>query len=151
MLTSEIMNLFAKESRPAAQGYAAAYMRCQNDQAEVLFTYIVQSFSERQEPRQRLLFFQALENMFCAVSELGGICVPRGFYQKFALLSFECLPESVFLQYVERGVIRITVEVVCELQERKLQETNPEFFFHLLCKLPSQSIIAVLLNQQRPP
>lgn len=45
----------------------------------------------------------------------------------------------------------MTTEVLCELQERNVHESNPEFFYHLLCKLPAASLSTVLRNQPRPP
>lgn len=94
VLAAEILAAFPKESRSSALSFARAYIGCLNEQAEVLFTYVVQSFADREDPKQRLLFFQVLENMFCAISEIGAIVVPRGFHHKFAMLSFECLPEK---------------------------------------------------------
>jgi len=151
MLAAALMEDIPRETKATAMSYAQMYIRCLNEQAEVLFTYIVQSFSVHEDPKQRLLFFQVLENMFCAVTELGGIPLPRGFQLKFALLSFECLSETLFLQYVERGVIKVTTEVMCELQEQGLHERRPDFFYHLLCKLSESSAAAVLLNQPQPP
>eukprot|EP00727_Mastigamoeba_balamuthi_P005948 m51a1_g1973 hypothetical protein (834) ;mRNA; f:1102551-1105656 len=137
----------SKDDCARAGTYAEACIKCQIEQTEALDHLIALSFAERSStPRDKLSAFQTMEKLLCAITELQ-IITPRGFQLRFSQLAFDCLPESVFLQYVDRDVVRVTGELVAEMQKRGIHQSSPGVFYHVLCKLPLRAAVAALVSQ----
>lgn len=100
---------------------------------------------------QRRRAFCVMENFLDALIEMGGVLLPQGFSKKFLELGYSCLQKEIFLQYVERGLITVTKEFVWSLYERNVHVRDSRFFYMLLCKLSTDSIIDILLSKRPPP
>eukprot|EP00727_Mastigamoeba_balamuthi_P011810 m51a1_g7251 hypothetical protein (847) ;mRNA; r:141491-145268 len=153
-------NLAAKEDRARAAFYAQSFIKSrlmrsppgQVEEVRVIYHYIKQGAGDLSVIANKLVAFRTLENLYCAAAELA-IPLPADFEVLFSQLAFEVLSESVFLQYVERGVVQVTGELVGELQRRGVHESNARLFYHLLCRLPARSVVSAVLaqRQQRMP
>ena len=91
--------------------------------------------------QQYLPMFQLLESMYCAIEELY-YPFPDSYHSKFAVLGFHVLPRqcaapslhfvslnsscSVYIQYVERGVFRMTEAVIEHIVVQVLGEATTE-------------------------
>lgn len=136
----------------SVQSYAEKYHSKQARHVEMLFSTIVDTLPEDTGKRRktRKLFF-ALECFQSAVTELGGIFLPHGFAKKFTKTGFYCLPKPLFLQYISRGLITVSKELVLTLYEKGAHKTDPEFFYTVLCGLPLYTAVDILLSDPQSP
>lgn len=155
-----------KMNPATAQGYAERAHETRAEVIDVLFANVVASLSDdgnnggpkkpslkqkRAAHARKMNMFVVLENLLNTIDELGGILYPSGFVKKFAYLGYECLSDLVFLQYVERGTIRITKDFVWTLYMRNVHVKKPKFFYRVVSRLPWYEMTEIVLSQPPPP
>lgn len=106
---------------------------------------------KKRSRREDASLFHFLENFLGALIELGRISIPQSFDPLFSRLGCKFLPRQMFLQYVNRGLIKITEDFVLGLQAKKTYEKDPEFFFSCLARLPIKTSTRLLLEAPYPP
>lgn len=139
---------------PEMQRYAESYHEAQSKSVEVLFSTIVSALPDdigkKRSPRTRKLFL-VLERFLSAITELDDIFLPPGFDKKFSSIGYHCLPRPVFLQYIRRGLISVSKELVLAMYEKGVHKSDPDVFYSLLCGLPLYAAVDVLLSDPRNP
>lgn len=137
------------------QYYAELYHAYQANFAEMLFSIIVcilpVDLNAKRDPRLRKLFL-ALELFRSAITELDGTFLPSGFEKKFSDIGYHCLTKPIFLQYISRGLMTVSGELVFTLYDKGVHKSDPEFFYIVLCGLPLYKAVEVFLSDpQHPP
>jgi len=77
------------------------------------------------------------ESFYCAVEELH-FPFPHGFHTKFAVFGLHCLPRYVFVQYIDRGVLRPTdsfMDHVQKLYGASVSQDDLRFKVHLVSRM----------------
>jgi len=100
------------------------------DQTNQLFQKIAQTTNLEQVNNRKeraMVLYQVLECFYCALEELSYPC-PKGFSNSFVTLGNQCLPRSVFLQYIERGVFSLNVPFV-ESIVKELTDSEEDILF----------------------
>lgn len=130
---------FPKENKSKCMAWAKDFRREQIHACQVLFDYLKGMSASSSYAR-----FQTMENFYFALEELQ-VPAPKDFNESFTELSAWQLPPSVFLQYVERGVFRITEPIVHKIfGELSCSPEDNEFKFALLTQLPQKGFIRCL-------
>ncbi|KAK7496728.1 hypothetical protein BaRGS_00012135 [Batillaria attramentaria] len=152
LLVSHLVHYLKKESRVKAQNIAKEYLLCQALQSQQLCHLIWSIHSEEDTTAyERLLpkldevgtdkeymLFQVFERFFLATQELA-FPQPAGFASYFTSLGFKCLTFSLFLQYVDRGILQLTPDFILQLLEDlpdSRDEDNDQIKFHIISRLP---------------
>eukprot|EP00999_Lentomonas_sp_LEN2_P001304 NODE_232_length_1847_cov_100.220930_g207_i0.p1 GENE.NODE_232_length_1847_cov_100.220930_g207_i0~~NODE_232_length_1847_cov_100.220930_g207_i0.p1 ORF type:complete len:486 (+),score=67.87 NODE_232_length_1847_cov_100.220930_g207_i0:329-1786(+) len=96
--------------------------------------------------------FPLLENFYCALEELRFPC-PPGVYNKFAILGFHVLPRNLFIQYLERGIFRMSENVVRYIASH-LNSIDPtpeerHFKYLLACKMKNRNTATTILGEHQ--
>ena len=171
VLSRRILRENPKTEYPVAQACAEKYHHSQCESVDILFSYILEQVpdivvvsgaddvtksgrratSSRAMIRQRRRAFCVMENFLCALVEMGGVLLPQGFSKKFLELGYACLQKPIFLQYIERRMITVTKEFVWSLYENGVHVKDREFFYLVMCKLSTKSVIDILLSKKPPP
>ena len=171
VLSRRILRENPRTEHSVAQVCAEEYHRAQCKTVNILFSYILEHVpdavvngasedmtksgrrvrSSRTVMQQRRKAFCVMENFFCALVEMGGVLLPQGFPKKFLELGYACLQKMIFLHYVERGMITVTKEFVWSLYENGVHVRDKEFFYMVMCKLPTDSINEILLSKKPLP
>eukprot|EP00730_Choanoeca_flexa_P016487 TRINITY_DN7801_c0_g1_i1.p1 TRINITY_DN7801_c0_g1~~TRINITY_DN7801_c0_g1_i1.p1 ORF type:complete len:1197 (+),score=278.63 TRINITY_DN7801_c0_g1_i1:461-3592(+) len=90
--------------------------------------------------------FEACERLYFVLQSLS-FPFPNGFHDKLLRLGYMCLPRDLFLQYVDAGIIKLTVDFVLDRLREPVQDDEEDIFrAHLLCqsRLFSQLPLEVL-------
>lgn len=161
-----------KMDSSTAQSYAEKAHSIQAGVVDILFATIISAFSESEEAKndgpspkakkpallrrreahtKKVNMFIVLENFLNAIVELGRILYPNGFIKKFAYLGYQCLPDVVFLQYAERGTIRITKDFVWTLYMKGVHMKKPDLFYRVASRLPWYEMTEMFISQIPPP
>jgi len=111
------------------------------DQTNRLYGYItrvVKSDTKRKKS-EAMMLYKIFESLYCALEELSYPC-PKGFSTNFVALGKQCLPRSVFLQYIERDVFTLDVNFV-EKTVAELDDTEEDrlFKYELLSNLNNRT------------
>ncbi|KAL5015062.1 hypothetical protein ScPMuIL_009332 [Solemya velum] len=123
MLTSHLFRYLRKDSKVKAANVAKEYANCQIQQSHKLCHLLwslrgpllscasQDSLPNLYEPicDEEYKFFQMLERYYVTVSKRA-FPIPKGFHSLFTVLGFRSLDFSVFLQYVDAGVLQLTGE-----------------------------------------
>ena len=155
VLARAFMLQHPKESVQFVLSNVSLLLNEQNSQLQQMFTAIEQSYfnDQRQADSRRaaiqLTYFHIMEHLLVASSELGG-SLRQEFYDTFHGLAYSCLPRIVFRDYVDRGIIVVTEKLICMLLYKGVQNSDPEFFFSMLSRLPDDRIWQVLLTAKKP-
>ncbi|XP_025107869.1 protein pigeon-like isoform X2 [Pomacea canaliculata] len=154
LLLSHLLHHLKKEARIKAQNIAKEYILCQAQQSHqlchLLWSIYSQDNTTANETFLPLLnqagtdneykLFQVFERFFLATQE---IVFPRpsGFMSYFTALGFICLNLSLFLQYVDRGVLQLTPDFILKLLEdlpdgQGNENNNAQIKFTIISRLP---------------
>lgn len=136
------------------QYYAELYHAYQANFVKILFVIIVcilpVDLSAKRDPRARKLFL-VLERFRSAITELEGIFLPSGFEKKFTNIGYHCLPKPIFLQYISRGLITVTRDLVFTLYDSGVHKSDPDFFYIVFCGLPLYKSVGVFFSVPQQP
>ena len=164
-----ILGFYPRLKMDVAEKCAIAYAIFQDSVVQMLFRDIMELFdgkeavdddkkdttttmaTKKRTRREEAALFHFLENFLGALIELGRISVPQSFDPIFSQLGCKFLPRQMFLQYVNRGLIKVTEDFVLGLQAKKTYEKDPEFFFSCLARLPISTATRLLLEAPYPP
>eukprot|EP01126_Amoeba_proteus_P022235 TRINITY_DN22528_c0_g1_i1.p1 TRINITY_DN22528_c0_g1~~TRINITY_DN22528_c0_g1_i1.p1 ORF type:complete len:194 (-),score=53.96 TRINITY_DN22528_c0_g1_i1:160-741(-) len=107
-------------------------------------TLISRATLERGKKEEDMILFQKLCNFHCALEELW-FPFPKKFREEFTLLGYGCLDRSLFLQFVEHGILEVTFQFVKSVL-KTLSDTDQDriFKYLLLSQLPLEEGIALL-------
>ncbi|XP_076447468.1 protein pigeon-like [Babylonia areolata] len=152
LLVSHLIRHMKKDSRIKAQNIAREYVACQIQQCQQLchllwsihmdedstaYEQLLPNLKEAGTDKEYQLF-QIYERVFLVTQELA-FCRPPGFSSFFTSLGFKCLSSSVFLQYVDRGILQLTPDFILQLLQDlpdDAENNNAEIKFHILSRLP---------------
>ncbi|KAK7102915.1 protein pigeon-like [Littorina saxatilis] len=151
LLVSHLMQHLKKESRIKAQNIAKEYITCQMQQCQQLchllwsihtdeettaYEQLLPKLDEVGTDREYQLF-QIYERVFLVTQE-HAFPRPSGFSSYFTALGFKCLTSSLFLQYVDRGILQLTPDFILQLLDDlddDTDEENSETKFHIISRL----------------
>ncbi len=94
-----------RENKARCFAFAKDYRAVQRETVQELFRLICESTAKPNG------FFVSMEDLLQALDQLC-LPLPDGFQESFTVLALECLPKRLFLQYLERGVCKITPKLV---------------------------------------
>lgn len=137
------------------QRYSEMYHASQTKNVEMLFSIIIDTLPDNDDKKcskNVRKLFSVLELFRGAVTELGDIFLPPGFEKKFTGIGYRCLPRSMFMQYISRGLMTVSKGFVLTLYEKGVHKSDPKFFYSMLCGLPLYTAVKIMLSDpQKPP
>ena len=86
---------------------------------------------------------QILECLLVAASELGGL-MNEEFVEYFGITALTNLPPMMLREYIDRGIVVVSMNLIGMMIVRKYHIRNPEFFYFVVSKVPGDEIWAVL-------
>ena len=145
-LAGSLCEFYPKITDKRASDAAFTYMKSQDLAVSDLFATISIGMAQH-KIRTR---FCLLENLFCALDELGCVCTPPGFWTEFGTLGHLCLPQTVFVQYIERRRMKITKNFVRRmLFTENTKSRNPKLAYYFLSKFTVKTAILLLTEARK--
>ncbi|XP_013408304.1 protein pigeon isoform X2 [Lingula anatina] len=156
---SQHMSKYLKQDvQGKIQNLASEYVSCQFIQSKQLF-HMLWSILNTQEKIVHLdtpsclkdyELFQAMERYLMVTQDLA-FPLWKGFHTFFTGLAFRCLDFSLFLQYVDSGILTLTPtfveQVLTELEDNR--ETD-RIKFQILSKLPKEESVQYFIKSGHP-
>lgn len=151
-----ILALYPKLKQEVADKCAITYAIVQDRVVQTLLHGILEVFKKRDGAKQRARrdeanLFHVLENFLGALTEIGHIATPQKFDSLFSQLGCKFLSRQMFLQYMGRGLIKVTEDFVVELRAKRGHVKDPEFFYSCLFRLPFKTAVRLLSEGPQPP
>ena len=144
-LSADLSALYPKIAEKKASDAAKAYVETQDAVVTDLFGMISLG-TTKQKIRTR---FRVLENFYCALDELGCVCTPPGFWTEFGTLGLMCMPQTMFVQYVERGRMKVSKNFVRRVIFTESQmKRDSGLVCYFLSKFPVKTAL-LLLNEAK--
>ncbi|ESO95702.1 hypothetical protein LOTGIDRAFT_160255 [Lottia gigantea] len=147
-LTDHLEQYLKKEWRIKAKNIAQEFVACQAVQTKQLCHFLwnvcgQENSSDETQPKlyecgsvEDYNMFLLLERYYLTLTEIS-FPFPPGFHTYFTSMAFRCLNITLFLQYVERGVLKLTGGFMIQLLS-DLSDEGEEFNlkYHIISKLP---------------
>ncbi|CAH1785054.1 unnamed protein product [Owenia fusiformis] len=146
-LTQHLCHYLKSDSIQKIQNMSTEYISCQIHQSRLLCHMIWSVMACNQDQyiplnvpstQSDYELFQLMERYYLVVIETA-FPLPPGFDAFFAALGFRCLDFRLFIQYVDRDVLRLTADFIRQVLE-DLEDTpsNVRIKYQLITKLPKE-------------
>eukprot|EP01126_Amoeba_proteus_P063857 TRINITY_DN8858_c0_g1_i3.p1 TRINITY_DN8858_c0_g1~~TRINITY_DN8858_c0_g1_i3.p1 ORF type:complete len:213 (-),score=37.02 TRINITY_DN8858_c0_g1_i3:214-852(-) len=124
--------------------YVLEYRNIQEQQATKLYRALMSQVAPEPGKKEQMILFQKLCNFHCALEELW-FPFPKRFREQFTSLGYKCLDRSLFLQFVDHGILEVTLRFAKHVL-KTLTDTHEDriFKYLLLSQLPIEEGIALL-------